>query len=77
MTVGELIEALSEVPDDTPVKLGLQPRYPMVGRIMNICEQRNDDGDTTAVWIACSDNEDYGCPEGVWDETVIYDEKDE
>jgi len=76
MTVGELIDMLCEVPQNVEVKLALQPTYPMVGHIKNVCVQRDADGNETKVWIACSDNEDYGCPEDVWDADEICDDED-
>lgn len=77
MTVAELIEALEDVEPSTEVKLALQPSYPMIGSILNICIERTKDDEDKTLWIACSDNEDYGCPRAVWGMDEIIDIKDE
>lgn len=74
MTVRELIESLEDIDGGVEVKLALQPSYPMEGHIRNICVEKNEDGDEKAVWIACSDNEGYGVPREVWNESEIYPE---
>lgn len=33
LTIGDLIEALSGLPEDTPIRLGLQPTYPLQSHI--------------------------------------------
>lgn len=77
MTVAQLIEALEDVEPSTEVKLALQPNYPMIGSIRNICIEKDGDWNDKTLWIACSDNEDYGCPRTVWEESSIYDGEEE
>ena len=62
MTVGELREILEteDIDDDVEIKLALQPSYPMVGHIRNLCLGRDAEGLVKTLWIAASDNDDYG-----------------
>lgn len=76
-TIGELIEALEGLDPDTPIKMALQPNYPMKGSLENVCVQRDADGEEKTVWLACSDNEDYGCPSEVWDDDEIADDPED
>ena len=69
-TVQDLIEALEGLDPDTPVRLAMQPNYPMNGHIENVCIQRNEAGERT-VWLACSGHEGYGCPQGAWEENEV------
>jgi hypothetical protein len=57
--------------------MALQPNYPMKGSLKNVCVQRDADGEEKAVWLACSDNEDYGCPSEVWDDDEIADDPED
>lgn len=59
MTKADLIEALESLPDDAQIEVALQPRYPMMGRIRNVCLKRNADGEAVGAVIACSDHESY------------------
>ena len=79
MTVGELIEQLSEFDDDTPIRLALQPNYPMLGSIENVCNWINHNRSETGevCLIACSDNEDYGCPRNAWSQKEINEDEEE
>lgn len=82
MTVRDLFEKLESMMDremgDVEIKLALQPTYPMIGSIRNVCVEHGDDDEPEAVWFACSDNTDYGVPCGVWDDDEIFygDEED-
>ena len=81
MTFGELKELVEDMEsegakNDTPIKLALQPNYPMIGSINNICLERDNNGGIRKVWIACSGNQEYGCPM-VWGESDIYPEEEE
>lgn len=81
MTFGDLKELVEMMEDEgaaenTPVKLAMQPNYPMVGSINNFCLERDKDGDIRKVWIACSGHEGYGCPQ-VWGESNIYPDEEE
>ena len=81
MTFGELkelVEAMENegAADETPVKLAMQPNYPMVGSIRNFCIERNNESDVRRIWIACSGHEGYGCPM-VWGESEIYPDEEE
>ena len=76
MTVAELIERLEGVDPSTEIKLALQPSYPMIGSVRNICIEHDDDTDK-CVWIACSGNEDYGCPSEAWTDDEIYVDNDD
>ena len=69
-TVGELKEFLEDLDDDIEIKIGLQPRYPMVGSLQNVCVQ-TENYEPKVLWLACSDNENYGCPRSIWDESEI------
>ena len=42
----ELVEMMENegVAENTPIKLAMQPNYPMVGSINNFCLERNNDG---------------------------------
>lgn len=75
MTVKELIETLEDFDENLEVRLALQPHYPMCGSIRNICHDQSH-GENRLL-IACSDNEDYGCPSAAWDETEIYDDDED
>ena len=77
MTVGELKEYLDDIDDDTPIKLALQPNYPMIGSLLNVCRQNNAEGDCENVWFACSGNQDYGCPHEVWEDSEMWSEDDD
>ena len=77
MTVGELKEYLEDIDDDMPIKLALQPHYPMVGSLLNVCRELDDEGECKKVWFACSDNQDYGCPREAWDDDEIYPNEDD
>ena len=77
MTVGELKEYLDGVDDNVNIKLALQPNYPMVGSLLNVCRQNNKDGECEKVWFACSNNQDYGCPREAWEESELWPEDDE
>lgn len=77
MTVGELKELLEGVEDDVEITLALQPNYPMTGSLRNVCIERDTTGDASKVWLACSGNEDYGVPKGVWSEYDICPEEDD
>lgn len=78
MTVGQLKTQLDQFDDETPIRLALQPNYPMLGSIQNVCNWINSDKSKTGevCLIACSDNEDYGCPREAWNEREIEDEED-
>lgn len=76
MTVAELMECLEDVDPNIEVKLALQPNYPMKGSIQNICIEHGEDADK-CLWIACSDNEDYGCPRNAWCSDEIWSDDDD
>ena len=73
MTVGDLISRLEDFDEDTPIKLALQPNYPMLGSIINVCTWENKSKSKTGevCLIACSGNESYGCPTNAWDSDYI------
>lgn len=77
MTVGDLMDQLEDLDPNTEIKLGLQPRYPMIGRIRNLCVERDAHGDEIRLWIACSDNENYGCPREIWEDSEIFPDNDD
>lgn len=73
----EIIDGLYEKHEDEAskinVRLAMQPNYPMRGSIQNFCmELDNCTSEGRTLYIACSGHEGYGCPQGVWDEDVIY-----
>ena len=76
-TVGELKEALEFVDDNVKIKAALQPRYPMKGSLKNVCREVDADGNTVCVWLAMSDNEDYGVDSDVWSDDEISPDSDE
>lgn len=78
MTVGQLKEHLEQFDDDTPIRLALQPNYPMLGSIQNICNWINSERSKTGevCLIACSDNEDYDCPRNAWDDDYIEEDNE-
>lgn len=59
MTKAELFEKLEELPDNAEITLALQPNYPMIGSILNICFKVHN-GDPVGAVIACSGHEAYG-----------------
>lgn len=78
MKLDDLIEMLEGIRDehggDLKVVVALQPNYPMRGDLLNVCLEKSKN----RVWLAMSDNRDYGVPEGVWeDDEVFEDEEDE
>lgn len=79
MTASELISLLEDVDPDTPIKLALQPNYPMCGSIKNVCIEWKDShcDEPKVLWIACSGNESYGCPREAWDESEIIPEEED
>ena len=81
MTFGDLKELVESMEyegaaEDTPIKLAMQPNYPMVGSINNFCLEKANDGNIRKIWIACSGHEGYGCPQ-VWGESEIYPDEEE
>lgn len=78
MTVGQLIERLEDFDPATPIRLAMQPNYPMLGSIRNIAEWVKPFAgkNKTVCLIACSGHEDYGCPRDAWD-TDLIDETDD
>ena len=78
-TVQDLLDALEDLDPSTPIKLAMQPSYPMVGSLLNVCVERGEDDSAETVWLACSGHEDYGCPREAWDEDEFWptDEDDE
>ena len=77
MTVGELKDYLEYIDDDTPIKLAMQPNYPMVGSLLNVCHEMDKDDNCVKVWFACSGHQDYGCPREAWEESEIYPDEDD
>lgn len=73
MTVGQLKEHLEQFDDDTPIRLALQPNYPMLGSIQNVANWQKD---KPVCLIACSDNEDYDCPRNAWDDDYIEEDNE-
>lgn len=49
MTVAELIEALSELPQDATVRLATQPSYPLAATVRS---EPAYDPETNKVWLA-------------------------
>ena len=78
-TVQDLLDALEDIDPGTPIRLALQPSYPMTGSLRNVCIERGEDDSVKTVWLACSGNEDYGCPREAWRDSEIWptDEDDE
>jgi len=76
MTVGQLKDHLDQFDNDTPIRLALQPNYPMLGSIQNVCNWVNSERSETGevCLIACSGNEGYGCPRDAWSESEIEEE---
>ena len=59
MTKKELVEMLEDVPDSAEVEVALQPHYPMMGRIRNVCLKLDAKQNPVGAVIACSDHESY------------------
>ena len=80
MTIGELLNKLEDFDEDTPVKLALQPNYPVLASIANVCTWENNDKSISKTGeiclIACSDIKGYGCPRGAWDSSYIESDED-
>lgn len=76
-TVQDLLDALEDFDPSTPVRLAMQPNYPMTGSLRNVCVERGEDDSAKAVWLACSGHEDYGCPREAWDECEFWPDGDE
>ena len=78
-TVQDLLDAVEDLDPSTPIRLAMQPNYPMTGSLKNVCVERDEDDSPKTVWLACSDHEDYGCPRQAWDKDEFRptDEDDE
>lgn len=59
MTKKELVEMLEDVPDNAEVGIALQPHYPMMGRIRNVCLKVDTECNPVGAVIAVSENEGY------------------
>lgn len=77
MTVGELKEALECLDDDVQINVALQPTYPMKGSLLNVCIEHKNDDEEQVCWLAVSDNQDYGVPRVVWEESDIYEDEED
>lgn len=78
-TVQDLLDALEGLDPSTPIRLAMQPNYPMTGSLRNVCIERGEEDSAKTVWLACSGHEDYGCPREAWSESEFWptDEDDE
>lgn len=70
MTKKELVEMLENVPDDADISVALQPSYPMLGHIRNVCIKRDENGSAIGAVFACSGNESY-TSDVWWNEDAI------
>lgn len=76
--VDELYENHEDEASKVKVRLAMQATYPMKGSIQNFCMELDEyTSEAQTLYIACSGHEDYGCPQGVWDEDVIYKMRNE
>lgn len=74
MTVGQLIEELSNFDEDAEVRLAMQPHYPMqhyIGSVVSATDEESRGGpEHTVVYIAESGGNDYlgsaACAELGW-----------
>jgi hypothetical protein len=73
-TVGDLKAELDYYADDMPLRVALQPSYPLGGYVENVVstedlwmdDDDDDDSNENAVWIAVSDGEDYSATREMW-----------
>lgn len=76
-TVQDLIDALEGLDPNAPIRLAMQPNYPMIGSLRNVCIEHGEDDSVKTVWLACSGHEDYGCPRNAWDEGEFWPESED
>jgi hypothetical protein len=58
-TVGDLIDALGNGDRNTPLRVAVQPNYPMSATLIGVVFHGSE------AWLAVSDNEDYDVPRGL------------
>jgi len=78
MNLGELREMTEYLPDETPIRVALQPSYPLGGSLecvvhgseLSFDDLDEDDPDrkdvANALWLAVSDGEDYSATREMW-----------
>lgn len=64
MTKGELIEAMCDLDNDAEVRIAVQPNYPFLNALRNVCIMRNEVGEAVGAVIAAGYNEEY--TSGIW-----------
>jgi hypothetical protein len=86
-TVADLIEALEQYPEDTEVRLAIQPQYPLALALAAVshgpdagAHLASDDDRPAFVWLAATDGVPYGehpyAPRAAWDGGDFEDEED-
>ena len=70
-TVGELREMLADLDDETPIRVGLQPNYPLRGVVDRAVVIEDGEDGSEVLWLATSqvssyDESPYEVPSNLW-----------